>query len=98
MPLCFLYSFPRYPLAARPGGMNHVYVALFRRPGEMEPMESMVLTREDRLSLRRAREARRTEEFLERYHAKIESSRAHHERNAEQREPSLDRMKETFNF
>ena len=61
-------------------------------------MVLMVLSEEDTLSLQYAREARRTEEFLAHYHADIESSRVRHERNAERRQPSLERMKETFNF
>ncbi|MGF7174554.1 hypothetical protein [Azospirillum doebereinerae] len=60
--------------------------------------EAGALSEADILNLRRAREARRTEEFLKRYQTETELARARHNRVAEQREPSPERMKEVFNF
>lgn len=58
----------------------------------------MTLSEEDLRSLSRAREARRTEEFLARYKEAVERSRLRHETSHQRRIPSPERMREPFDF
>lgn len=58
----------------------------------------MALSREDIAILREAKRASRDEGFLVRYRDWVEQSRSYHEKLAEKREPSPDRLKEVFNF
>ena len=58
----------------------------------------MALTDEDLADLQKARVARRTEEFLTAYRAKVEKSRLYHEALARRQEPTDAQMSKPFTF
>lgn len=58
----------------------------------------MGLTEQEVLLIEQARDRRRKPEFIKQYKEKMEALHASNQKDAERREPSVERLREVFNF